>query len=213
MIDLKFKDPNQSFLSSLIHQFFFNHKQLFIKQKQIMRKVTNYLWMFMMAATVLFVTSCGEDVENPIGGDGITLTSSSRTIETDGVVAAPGQTFRVNVAAGTSAVTAATDNAAVVDVNGAASATNDSIEFTVKTGATLGQTATLTFTTTGGESEQLTVTVGYENIADVVTFTEGFSILGQALLEQTLTYLSTLATEAPVTVFAPTDDAFQKCRV
>jgi hypothetical protein len=35
-----------------------------------MRKVTNYLWMFMMAATVLFVTSCGEDTEvDPIGND------------------------------------------------------------------------------------------------------------------------------------------------
>ncbi len=58
-------------LSAFNHSFiqlFIYHKQ-FIKQKPIMRKVTNYLWMFMMAATVLFVTSCGEDVENPIGND------------------------------------------------------------------------------------------------------------------------------------------------
>ncbi len=49
----------QSFFHSIIHL-----PQLFIKQKPIMRKVTNYLMMFMMAATVLFVTSCGEDTEN-----------------------------------------------------------------------------------------------------------------------------------------------------
>ena len=52
-----------AFIRSFI-QLFIYHKQ-FIKQKPIMRKVTNYLWMFMMAATVLFVTSCGEDPENP----------------------------------------------------------------------------------------------------------------------------------------------------
>ena len=162
----------------------------------------------MMAATVLFVTSCGEDVENPIGGDGITLTSSSRTIEDGGITAAPGQTFGVNVTAGTSEVTATTDNAAIIDVNGAAAATNDSIEFTVKTDATLGETATLTFTTTGGESEQLTVTVGYGNVLDVVTFADGFSIL-EAALRDNPDIVSALATEAPVTVFAPTDAAFR----
>ena len=196
-------------LSAFNHSFiqlFIYHKQ-FIKQKPIMRKVTNYLWMFMMAATVLFVTSCGEDVEDVIGTDGITLTSSSRTIENDGVVAAPGQTFRIYVAAGTSEVSATTNGD--VSVTGSNTATNDSIAFTVDTEAALGSTAELNFSTTGGETEQITLTVGYENVLDVVTFADGdFSIL-EAALRANPDIISTLVTEAPVTVFAPTDDAFR----
>ena len=171
-----------------------------------MRKVTNYLWMFMMAATVLFVTSCGEDVEDVIGGDGITLTSTSRTIEDGGITAAPGQTFRVNVAAGTSEVSATTNGD--VSVTGGSTATNDSIAFTVDTDAVLGSTAELNFSTTGGETEQITLTVGYENVLDVVTFADGdFSIL-EAALRANSDVLSDLLAAAPVTVFAPTDDAF-----
>ena len=199
---LTFSAFNHSFI-----QLFILHKQLFIKQTQIMRKVTNYLWMFMMAATVLFVTSCGEDVEDVIGGDGITLTSTSRTIEDGGITAAPGQTFRVNVAAGTSEVSATTNGD--VSVTGGSAATNDSIAFTVDTDAELGSTAELNFSTTGGETEQIILTVGYENVFDVVTFTEGFSILENALRANP-DVLSALATEAPVTVFAPTDAAFNK---
>ncbi len=161
----------------------------------------------MMAATVLFVTSCGEDVENPIGGNGITLTSASRTIESDGVVAAPGQTFRVYVSAGTNEVTATTNGDVVI--TGSNTATNDSIAFTVDVDAALGSTAELNFSTTGGETEQITLTVGYENVLDVVTFADGdFSIL-EAALRANPDIISTLVTEAPVTVFAPTDDAFR----
>ena len=163
--------------------------------------------MFFMSATVLFVTSCGEDGEIlPPVDDTITLTSSSRTIENDGVVAAPGQTFGVYVASGTNEVTARTDNGSVVDVNGASAATNDSIKFTVDPAAELGSTATLTFSTAGGVNEQLAVTVGYETVVDVVTFADGFSLLRAALTDD---ILNTLSAEAPVTVFAPTDDAFR----
>jgi uncharacterized surface protein with fasciclin (FAS1) repeats len=172
-----------------------------------MKKVTNYLWMFMMAATVLFVASCGEDVEDVLGTDGITLTSASRTIENDGVVAAPGQTFRVYVAAGTSEVTATTNGD--VSITGSNTVTNDSIAFTVDTEAELGSTAELNFSTTGGETEQLTLTVGYENVVDVITFAPNFDILRNAITG-TDGVLSAIADAAPVTVFAPTDAAFNK---
>ena len=165
----------------------------------------------MMAATVLFVTSCGEDVEDVIGGDGITLSSSSRTIEDGGITAAPGQTFRVNVAAGTSEVSATTNGD--VSVTGGSAATNDSIAFTVDTDAELGSTAELNFSTTGGETEQIILTVGYENVLDVVTFADGdFSIL-EAAFRANPDVLSDLLAAVPVTVFAPNDDAFRNAGI
>ena len=56
-----------------------------------MRKVTNYLWMFMMAATVLFVTSCGEDIENPIGNNATITGLEVDGVDTTGVDAEPGE--------------------------------------------------------------------------------------------------------------------------
>ena len=106
-----------------------------------MRKVTNYLWMFMMAATVLFVTSCGEDVEDVIGGDDIALSSPEVTIEDGALTAAPGQTFSVYVSAGASEVTAVTNGGSVTVGSTGNTATNDSIDFTVSTTAVLGTTA------------------------------------------------------------------------
>ena len=161
----------------------------------------------MMAATVLFVTSCGEDVEDVIGGNDIALSSPEVTIEDGALTAAPGQTFSVYVSAGASEVTAVTNGSVTVGSTGN-TATNDSIDFTVSPTAQLGTTSEITFTTSGGLSEQLTVNVGYESIVDVVTFAPNFSIL-RAALTGTDGVLSAIADAAPVTVFAPTDAAFR----
>lgn len=177
-----------------------------------MRKVTNYLWMFMMAATVLFVASCGEDVENPVGNNDIALSSPEVTIEDGALTAAPGQTFSVYVSAGDSEVTAVTNGGSVTVGSTGNTATNDSIDFTVSPTAQLGTTAEITFTTSGGLSEQLTVNVGYESIVDVVTFSQNpnFSILRNALGAEGV--LTAIADAAPVTLFAPTDNAFRAAR-
>ena len=84
---------NHSFI-----QLFILHKQ-FIKQTQIMRKVTNYLWMFMMAATVLFVTSCGEDTEIDPSFDPTTIEFERGGEDIVDTTAAPGETitFDINV--------------------------------------------------------------------------------------------------------------------
>ena len=170
-----------------------------------MNKLSNYLLLFFISAGFLFLASCGEDGEDPIiGGDTITLSSNNRTIEENEVTAAPGQTFGVYVSAGSNEVSAVTNGDVIV--SGENTATNDSIDFTVDIDAEVGSTATITFTTASGLSEQLTVNVGYQDIVDVVTFADGFSILRAALSDEVL---SELPDDSNVTVFAPTDQAFR----
>ncbi|MGD1895296.1 MAG: fasciclin domain-containing protein [Cyclobacteriaceae bacterium] len=171
-----------------------------------MKKVLySFLWI-LTVGSFLFLTSCGEDTEDPVPLTVIDLTSTDKTIENDAVVAAPGETFGITVAADNEEVTAVTNGP--ISVNGTNTATNDVIEFTVDPTAELGGTAEITFTTTSGLSEQLTVTVGYATLVDVVTFADGFSLLREALTSNQAV-LDALVAAAPVTVFAPTDDAFR----
>ena len=62
-----------------------------------MKRVTNYLFMFFMSATVLFVTSCGDDGEDIIPfGDGATIefqTNATDSVEFSDTTAAPGSTL------------------------------------------------------------------------------------------------------------------------
>ena len=63
-----------------------------------MKKVTNYLLLFFMSATVLFVTSCGEDVDNPVLTDATISGLQYDGRDTTGADLAPGAPLRVDVA-------------------------------------------------------------------------------------------------------------------
>ncbi len=175
-----------------------------------MKKILySFLWLFTVGG-FLFLTSC-DDTENPVpGASVISVSSTDKTIDNDAVVAAPGETFGIDVSSGDEEVTALTNGA--ISVNGANTATNGTIEFTVDTEAALGSTAEINLSTTGGLTEQITVTVGYATLVDVVTFADGFSLLAAALTDNQAV-LDALTAEAPVTVFAPTDDAFRNAGI
>ena len=66
-----------------------------------MKRVTNYLFMFFMSATVLFVTSCGDDAEDILTPDtGATITGLEQLDGTPvtTIESAPGESVIINVA-------------------------------------------------------------------------------------------------------------------
>ncbi len=57
-----------------------------------MKKVTNYLLMFFMSATILFVTSCGDGDDPIIGGDDASLTFQVDGVDSTQISREPGET-------------------------------------------------------------------------------------------------------------------------
>lgn len=187
----------QSFISTIIYQ-----------TNPIMRKVTNYLLMFMMAASVVFVTSC-DDTDDPIlGGDGITLSTDDGTITDGRLVAAPGSEVTITASLGASStetISVVTDNSAVAEVP-STNSFNSGGSIVITVGGTLGDEATLTFSG-GGDNEQLVIEVGYNTVVDAALATGNLSTLVSAL--QAADLVTTLSDETQTyTVFAPTNDAF-----
>lgn len=174
-----------------------------------MRKVTNYLWMFMMAATVAFVTSCGEDTENPAPSTiSISFADTVRT-------ASPGDTVTFTptlggVNADVEATVTSNPGGAFVGGNNTVISGGD-VKFVVPITAKPGDSYTLTFSVTDGnaqQSEQASVVVAFRNVVDVAVSNDDFSILATALQDANLiTTLSDANTQ--FTVFAPTNAAFE----
>ena len=200
---LTFLAFNHSFI-----QLFIYHKQ-FIKQTKIMRKVTNYLWMFMMAATVLFVTSCGEDPENPTPST-ISI-SFADTVQT----ASPGDTVTFTPTLGgvnADVEATVTSNPSGTFVDGVNTVTSgEDVSFIIPITASPGDSYTLTFTVTDGnaqQSEQASIVVAFSNVVDVAASNDDFTILATALQDAGL--IATLSDDdTQFTVFAPTNAAFE----
>ena len=172
-----------------------------------MRKVTNYLMMFMMAATVLFVTSCGEDTETPTPGSSINLSSDAGTIVDGRLLAAPGAQVEITASLGASStedISVVTNNSTVASVPATNTFTSGG-SIIVTIGGSLGDEATLTFSG-NGVNETLIIEVGYNTVVDAALSTSNLSTLVAALQEADL--VTTLQGDGPFTVFAPTNDAF-----
>lgn len=162
----------------------------------------------MMAATVAFVTSCGEDVEDIIGGGDITLSSDKGTITDGRLIASPGSEVTITASLGASStedVSVVTNNSAVASVPATNTfASGGSIVITV--GSTVGEEGTLTFSGSGN-TEQLVIEVGYNTVVDAAIATPSLSTLVAAV--QAADLVTTLSDETKTyTVFAPTNDAF-----
>ena len=64
-----------------------------------MKRVTNYLCMFFMSATVLFVTSCGDDAEDILTPDGPSISIEDENgTEISDTTLAPGDTIEIYLA-------------------------------------------------------------------------------------------------------------------
>ena len=174
-----------------------------------MKKV---LYSFLWLATVggfLFLTSCGEDSEDPAPGGSITLSTADGAISGDTLLAAPGAEVKIAASLGatsTETISVVTNNSSVVSVPSTNTITSgDTITVTIGASASLGDEATLTFSA-DGINEQLIIEVGFNTVVDAALATPNLSILVAALQEAEL--VTTLQGGGPFTVFAPTDAAF-----
>ncbi|MEM9830559.1 MAG: fasciclin domain-containing protein [Bacteroidota bacterium] len=169
-----------------------------------MKKV---LYLFLWLATVggfLFLTSCGEDSEDPVPTISISLSPS----DTSAVV--PGDTITIGVTITGSDV----DATALSDMGGDflpdnTIASGEDVQFVVPESAE-GDVVTLTFSVTDGsaqQSEQISFGVGFSTVVGVASSSTDFSILVQALTQANL--VATLQGDGPFTVFAPTNAAFE----
>ena len=169
-----------------------------------MKRVTNYLMMFMMAATVLFVTSCGEDTENPTPNTAVSFA------DTTTIVAAPGDTvdFVVNGIGTENIRVVANPNVTFVGSNEVTPGTEVEVVIPITTapGTSIELTASATDATA---SAQRTIFVAYADLIDALTDdnAERFSILAAAVQEAGL--LNTIRDADALTIFAPTNEAFE----
>ncbi|WKN40731.1 fasciclin domain-containing protein [Tunicatimonas pelagia] len=169
-----------------------------------MKKVLySFLWLFTVGG-FLFLTSCGDDTEDPADSISIALNPS----DTSAVV--PGDTVTIGVT-----VTGSDEDATVVSDMGGdflpdnIVASGEDVQFVVPESAG-GDMITLTFSVTDGnaqQSEQLSFSVGFETVVGVASSSTDFSILVQALTQANL--VTTLQGDGPFTVFAPTNAAFE----
>ncbi|MEM9673804.1 MAG: fasciclin domain-containing protein [Bacteroidota bacterium] len=175
-----------------------------------MKKVLySFLWILTVGG-FLFLTSCGEDGEDPVPGGNITLSTPDGDIVDGTLLAAPGADVEITASLGASStdeISVVTNNASVVSVPTDNTITSGgSITVTVGASADLGDEATLTFTS-GATTEQLTITVGYNTVVDAALANSDLSILVEAL--QAADLVTTLQGPGPFTVFAPTNNAFE----
>ncbi|MEK6477641.1 fasciclin domain-containing protein [Catalinimonas sp. 4WD22] len=171
-----------------------------------MSKLLRYFLFSSLVLSVLFLASCEEDGEDPIGDLAVSLDPS------ESIEAAPGDTVDVevtltNASAGAEA-TALTDGGGDFIGDGLV-ASGETVQFIVPEDAASGDIITLTFSVTDGNSqasEQLEITVGFETIVDIATRSDDFETLVLALTAADL--VEALEGDGPFTVFAPNDDAF-----
>jgi uncharacterized surface protein with fasciclin (FAS1) repeats len=175
-----------------------------------MKKVLySFLWLLTVGG-FLFLTSCGEDGEDPLPGGNITLSTPDGDITDGTLLAAPGSDVEITASLGVSSteeISVVTNNASVVSVpTDNVITSGGSITVTVGASASLGEEATLTFSS-GATNEQLTITVGYNTVVDAALSNSDLSILVEAL--QAADLVTTLQGDGPFTVFAPTNNAFE----
>ncbi|WPP53452.1 fasciclin domain-containing protein [Catalinimonas niigatensis] len=177
-----------------------------------MSKLLRYFLFSSLVLSVLFLASCEDDGEDPIGGDdAISLSVDGATIEGDTIIAAPGSEIEITLSLGTGStdeISVVTNNGSVVNVPSTNTVVSGSaITVTVSAAAGLDDEATLTFSS-GGINRQLTIDVGYMTVVDAATSSDDLSILVEAL--GTADLVETLSDEnADYTVFAPTNQAFE----
>ena len=170
-----------------------------------MKKVTNYLFMFFMSATVLFVTSCGDDGEDPTPGNTAISFADTATI-----VAAPGDTVEFTVTAIGVDNIKVVSNPAVTFVGSNEVTSGTPVEVVIPITTAPGTSIVLTATAEGTTANaQKTILVAYNNIVDILTNdSEGrFTILAAAVQEAGL--LATIQGATALTIFAPTNAAFE----
>ncbi|MDF9800965.1 putative surface protein with fasciclin (FAS1) repeats [Catalinimonas alkaloidigena] len=171
-----------------------------------MSKLLRYFLFSSLVLSVLFLASCEEDTETPMGDLAVSLDPSGS------IQAAPGDTVEVevtltNASAGAEATALSDSGGDFIGDNLVAS--GESVEFVVPEDAASGDIITLTFSLTDGNQQanaQLEITVGFESIVDIATRSDDFETLVLALTEAGL--VDDLQGDGPFTVFAPNDDAF-----
>lgn len=171
-----------------------------------MSKILRYFLFSSLALSVLFLASCEEEGDGPIGDLSVSLDPSGD------IQAAPGETIDItvtlqNASAGVEA-TALTDGGGNF-VGDNLVASGETIQYIVSEDAASGEVITLTFTVTDDGQQanaQLEITVGFETVVQVATTNDDFETLVSALTEAGL--VSDLEGTGPFTVFAPNDDAF-----
>jgi uncharacterized surface protein with fasciclin (FAS1) repeats len=171
-----------------------------------MSKVFRYFLFSTMALSVLFLASCDEDTELPLGDLAI-----STTPDTDQTVS-PGDTIDVevtisNAPVGTEATALSDAGGDFVDADNTA-ADGESVSYIVPGDAETGDIITLSFSVNDGSqqaSTQLTLNVE-TTVVDIALSNSDFSTLVAALDKAGL--VSTLQGTGPFTVFAPTNAAF-----
>lgn len=175
-----------------------------------MNKLMRYFLFSSLVLSAMFLVSCEEDPDIPSPFDISIGTADGDIGEGETLIAAPGSQVRIGVSTGVGGdedVTVVTDNSTVVEVpSNNTVASGDSITVDISSTANLGDEATLTFSS-GAESRQLVVEVGYQTVVDAAMATANLSTLVAALEAANL--VNTLDDpDASYTVFAPTDEAF-----
>lgn len=171
-----------------------------------MTKIFRYFLFSTLALSVLFLASCEEDPETPLGDLAVsTSPSSDQTV-------APGDTVEVDVtitnASATAEATVLSDAGGnFVDSDNTAT-TGESVSFIVPADAEDGDIITLTVTVTdGGQQANAQLALNVETtVVDIALSNSDFSTLVAAVVEAGL--VDDLQGAGPFTVFAPTNDAF-----
>ncbi len=177
----------------------------------MMQDSSRYQSIVLLAATLMFISGCDVGTVTPSDpGTAIDLSASPGTITNGVLVAAPGTTASITASLGTGStetITVNTSNLSVAEVPSQNTITSGgSIAITVNERATLGDEATITFTS-GRLSETVLIQVGYTTAVDAILATPQLSTLASAVQKAGL--VSTLSDETQsYTVFAPSDDAF-----
>lgn len=177
-----------------------------------MSKVLRYFLFSSLALSIIFLTSCEEEVEGPVDPASLEITQGGQVVNT--VQAAPGAdiTVDVTISYGDEVV----DNLIVYEDDGTIFNTFPltnapaSVQVTYPVASDASGTLDIVFELSGPDgaltSETLAVEVSFATVVDLAIGNDDFETLVLAVTEAELA--DDLSGDGPFTVFAPTDDAF-----